>query len=384
MTVAATARAAGLPERYYAPEFVVEVEGDGARPGVQGRRAGAQGRDGPQGARPASTSSSTTTTTRRSTSSGRTPTSSGSAAGSTSSWATPSGMRVDDARRTSPRSRPDFPSDGPPTLTVRALDALVRLKGSKPPEDEVTYTNKARLGDRRRRSPSGTTSGSRSTERGPEHTTSSCQQQHRRRARSSRSAPSRIDFERLHAHRPRTGEDVLHFVSPTDGARPSRSARTCSPGAALRNTDVAPSLIEFKPTMAAGDQVQSVTVRGWDPETQEGDHARPRRRRTRPGVARGRRRRPARRRPSHARRDRRGAQGGRRRPPGRQRRGGAASSPRRCSPSALPVPDRPRQGDRAARPAARATTSRSAASAGASAASTSSRRSPTCSTSRAT
>ena len=38
---------------------------------------------------------------------------------------------------------PDFPSDGAPTITVRALDALVLLKDSKPPEGEVTYKNKA-------------------------------------------------------------------------------------------------------------------------------------------------------------------------------------------------------------------------------------------------
>ena len=37
----------------------------------------------------------------------------------------------------------------------------------------------------------------------------------------------------------------------------------------LRNTDVAPSLIEFRPTIAAANQVKSVTVRGWDVETKK-------------------------------------------------------------------------------------------------------------------
>jgi hypothetical protein len=34
---------------------------------------------------------------------------------------------------------PEFPSDGAPTMTVRVMDGLVVLKDSRPPEDEVTY-----------------------------------------------------------------------------------------------------------------------------------------------------------------------------------------------------------------------------------------------------
>ena len=50
---------------------------------------------------------------------------------------------VDDAAASSPRSRPDFPADGSPTLLVRGLDALTKLKGSKPPPDKVVYRDKA-------------------------------------------------------------------------------------------------------------------------------------------------------------------------------------------------------------------------------------------------
>ena len=56
--------------------------------------------------------------------------------------------RVDDARATSRTLTPGVPADGPPTLTVRALDGMVRLKASKPPEDEVTYKQGHRLADR--------------------------------------------------------------------------------------------------------------------------------------------------------------------------------------------------------------------------------------------
>ncbi len=56
---------------------------------------------------------------------------------------------------------------------------------------------------------------------------------------------------------PKTGEDVLHFVTPPDGrgvrADPHVRPRLGHPAV---NTDVAPSLLEFKPTMAGGDQVQ--------------------------------------------------------------------------------------------------------------------------------
>jgi phage protein D len=160
---------------------------------------------------------------------------------------------------------PDFPADGAPTLTVRAMDGLVRLKGSKPPEAEVTYERKrdweiAQLIAQRH--------GLRVevTRQGPRHPL--VVQRNLDDAVFLKERAARIDFDVYMRTDPDTGEDVLHFVAPTD----ERSAEIRTYALAwgsLRNTSTPPSLIEFKPTITAANQVQSVTVRGWDPEAKK-------------------------------------------------------------------------------------------------------------------
>jgi phage protein D len=161
---------------------------------------------------------------------------------------------------------PDFPSDGPPTLKVRALDALVKLKGSKPPEQEVTFRDKA---DWQIAEQIGQRHGLRVevTQEGPTHRL--VVQRNIDDAVFLKERAAIIDFQVHMRTDPDTGEDVLRFVSPPDG-RGSAPIRTfVFAWGSLRNSDVPPSLIEFKPTMAVGDQVQSVTVRGWDPVTKQ-------------------------------------------------------------------------------------------------------------------
>jgi Bacteriophage probable baseplate hub protein len=161
---------------------------------------------------------------------------------------------------------PDFPADGVPTLTVRALDGLVRLKGSKPPEGEVTYERKsdwqiAQLIAERHQLPVEV------TEQGPEHPL--VVQRNMDDAVFLKERAARIDFDVYMRTDPDTGEDVLNFVAPTDerSAEPIRTYVLA--WGSLRNTSAPPSLIEFKPTITAANQVQSVTVRGWDPVAKE-------------------------------------------------------------------------------------------------------------------
>ncbi len=78
-----------------------------------------------------------------------------------------------------------------------------------------------------------------------------------------------LSFEVFMRTDPDTGEDVLHFVSPTDGRGSEPITTYTLAWGGMRNTDIPPSLLEFKPVLAAGDQVQSVTVRGWDPKTKK-------------------------------------------------------------------------------------------------------------------
>jgi len=156
---------------------------------------------------------------------------------------------------------PEFLSDGAPTLTVRAMDALVALKGSKPPEDQVTYCDKkdwqiaqqiASRHDLRLEY----------TDDGPVH--ASVQQRNIDDLTFLKERAARIDFAVFMQTDPDSGKDVLHFEKPTDG-RDARPIRTyVLQWGSLGNTSTAPSMIEFKPTMSASDQVQSVTVRGWD------------------------------------------------------------------------------------------------------------------------
>ena len=160
---------------------------------------------------------------------------------------------------------PDFPADGSPTLTVRALDGFVRLKDSKPPEGEVTYKDKAdwqiaqQIGRRHQLRVA-------VTETGPVHP---LVVQKNDDAGFLQERAALNDFHVFVRTDPDTGEDVLHFVTPADG-RGSEPIRTfVLAWGSLRSTDVEASLLEFKPTLAGGDQVQQVTVRGWDPVTKK-------------------------------------------------------------------------------------------------------------------
>jgi Bacteriophage probable baseplate hub protein len=156
---------------------------------------------------------------------------------------------------------PDFPSDGAPTITLRALDAFVLLMESKPPQGEVTYKDKAdwqiaqQIAQRHRIRIA-------VTESGPTHP---LVVQKNDDASFIQERAKLIDFRAFVRTDPKTGEDVLHFVTPSDGrgAEPLRTY-VLSWGS-LRSTDTEPSLLEFKPNLAAKAQVQQVTVRGWDP-----------------------------------------------------------------------------------------------------------------------
>jgi phage protein D len=157
---------------------------------------------------------------------------------------------------------PEFVADGAPTLTVRALDRLAVLKDSRPPEAEVTYKKQKdwqiAQAVAERHHLRFTHDGD-----GPEHDL--VVQRNADDLAFLMERAARIDFKVYMKTDPDTGEDVLHFGKPADG-REGGPARTyvLAWGNLRNNTSVAPSMIEFKPTISSSDQVQSVTVRGWD------------------------------------------------------------------------------------------------------------------------
>lgn len=160
---------------------------------------------------------------------------------------------------------PEF-ADGPPTLTVRAVDGLVRLKSSKPPEDEVTY-RKVTDADIARKIAQRHQLRIKVTEQAPRHDL--VVQRNADDATFLKERAKLHSFELFMRTDPETGEDVLHFVSPEDGRGGEPITTYALAWGGLRNTDIAPSLLEFRPTLAGGDQVQSVTVRGWDPKAKK-------------------------------------------------------------------------------------------------------------------
>lgn len=161
---------------------------------------------------------------------------------------------------------PEFPSDGPPILGVRGVDGLIKLKSSKPPPDKVSYP-KVRDFEIAQQIAQRHGLTAKVTETGPRHEL--VVQRNIDDALFLKERASLIDFDVYMLTDPKTGKDVLHFVNPTDG-RDSQPIRTyVLSWGSLRNSDVPPSLIEFRPTITAGDQVKSVTVRGWDPRTQQ-------------------------------------------------------------------------------------------------------------------
>ena len=159
---------------------------------------------------------------------------------------------------------PEFVADGAPTLTVRALDRLTVLRNSQAPENNVTYKKKKdweiaqEVAERHQLRFEHD-----KDDDGPVHDLVVQRNMDDLTFLMERAA--RIDFKVFMRTDPKSGDDVLHFGKPTDG-RDGTPARTyvLAWGNLRNNTGVAPSLIEFKPTISAADQVQTVTVRGWD------------------------------------------------------------------------------------------------------------------------
>jgi Bacteriophage probable baseplate hub protein len=161
---------------------------------------------------------------------------------------------------------PNFPSEGAPTLGVRVMDPLVKLKGSKPPQDQVMYKNMtdAEIAKRiaRRHNLRFQIDDSK-----PKYTV--IDQENLDDAQFLKVRAKAINYNVFIRTDPTKDDDVLYFVRPADGVGRAPIRTYVLAWGTLRNTDVAPSLIEFKPTIAASHQVKSVTVRGWDADTKK-------------------------------------------------------------------------------------------------------------------
>lgn len=154
---------------------------------------------------------------------------------------------------------PRFPESGAPTLQVTALDNMQRLRDSKPADGaERRYTD---VSDWQIAERVAQRNGMRAeVDRiGPKHALVIQRDQDDATFLIERAA--RIDFDVYVVTDPDTGEDTLRFTRPTDG-------RDAAP---LRTYELrwGHSLIEFTPTLSLTGQVPEVIVRGWDPRRKQ-------------------------------------------------------------------------------------------------------------------
>jgi uncharacterized protein len=157
---------------------------------------------------------------------------------------------------------PRYPESGPPTIGISGSDALIKLKERKPrPNDRKTFKDMADWEIARVVAERNDLK-FKATEEGEKHDIVVQKDQDELKFLMERA--KRIDFDCYIRVDPDTGDDVLHFESPTD-ARDGRPVK-------VYVFEWGKSLISFNPTLTIKDQVGTVTVRGWDQKTKQPIH----------------------------------------------------------------------------------------------------------------
>lgn len=152
---------------------------------------------------------------------------------------------------------PKFPQSGPPTLTVSGQDGLFRLKDRRPEEGEqIQYLD---MHDWEIAEVIAQRNNLRAvvTREGPMH--HEVIQRMTDDATFLKERAARIDFDCHVLTDPANGEATLHFVKPTDG----RDGGSIDAFELRWGQD----LLHFTPTINLSEQVATVIVRGWDPDT---------------------------------------------------------------------------------------------------------------------
>lgn len=169
---------------------------------------------------------------------------------------------------------PKFPDGASPTVSVSGVDGMLRLKENKPDATiDKVYRNKAdweiatAVAQRNKLRIE-------TTKEGPVH--DRVVQKNQSDAEFLMERAKRVDFDCYILPDPKTGEEILYFIKPTDGrdTRPIRLFRLAyQPGLTTGPTalppGLVPNLIDFTPTLTISKQVSKLTVRGWDPRTKQ-------------------------------------------------------------------------------------------------------------------
>ena len=151
---------------------------------------------------------------------------------------------------------PKFPESGAPSVEVSGTDTFIRLRGSKPKDgDQLIFPNKADwevaqyIADKNGIPIE-------VTKEGPTH-------ERVVHPKDQSDADFLLELAKRNEFdlfiEPASG--TIHFVKPTDG----RDGRPI----VVYEFAWGQNLIEFSPKLSATDQVSSVTVRGWNPQTKQ-------------------------------------------------------------------------------------------------------------------
>jgi uncharacterized protein len=169
---------------------------------------------------------------------------------------------------------PTFSDSSSPTIAISGVDGMLKLKDRKPAgSEQKIYSNKT---DWQIAQEVAARNHLRIvvTREGP--TYPQVVQKNQDDASFLMERAKRIDFDCFILPDPKTGEDILYFVKPTDGrdARPVHVYQLAyAPGLGSspsgRPAGLVPNLISFTPTLTVSKQVSKVTVRGWDPRTKQ-------------------------------------------------------------------------------------------------------------------
>jgi phage protein D len=152
---------------------------------------------------------------------------------------------------------PKFPQSGPPTLTVSGQDGMFRLKDRRPEDSEqIQYI------DHRDSDIAMAIAGRNNLhfvvdQSDPIH--HEIIQRTTDDATFLKERAARIDFDCHIVTDSESGEATLYFVRPTDGRQGT--------GPTAFGYRWGENLLSFTPTINLSDQVASVTVHGWDPDT---------------------------------------------------------------------------------------------------------------------
>jgi phage protein D len=157
------------------------------------------------------------------------------------------------------RLAPRFPDSAPPTMTVTCLDGLVKLRDRQPTQNEPRrFDNKAdwqiaqEIAQRHGLGFVG-------TQRGPVHPL--VWQKNQDDAAFLMERAGRIDFDCFIVHEAQQQRDTLFFIEPSDGRNADNTQ--------VYTLEYQKNLTSFTPQVDVSDQVAKVIVRGWNPETKQ-------------------------------------------------------------------------------------------------------------------